>query len=80
MAHIPKQQRAKFDRKSTNCILVGYASNAKAFRLYDIKNRKINVSCDVVFFENQAADTSQVISISDSNINQYVFDSDPKQI
>ena len=27
MAHIPKQQRAKFDQKPTNCILVGYVSN-----------------------------------------------------
>lgn len=53
MAHIPKEKRKKLDEKSIECIFVGYANNAKGYRLYDPESEKIIISRDVVFIEDQ---------------------------
>lgn len=50
--HIPKQKRHKLNAKSTECILMGYSSESKAYRLQDPKTRNIIISRDVVFMEN----------------------------
>lgn len=42
-------KRGKFQPKSTECILLGYDTESKAYRLYDPKNRKIIKSRDVKF-------------------------------
>src|SRR4051812_25056485 len=34
-AHVPIQRRNKLDSKTVECILVGYSSESKAYRLYD---------------------------------------------
>ena len=33
--HVPKDERRKFDSKSKRCILLGYGSETKAYRLYE---------------------------------------------
>lgn len=43
--------RGKFDDKSTECIFIGYSNEAKAFRLFDPKTKKVIVSRDVKFFD-----------------------------
>lgn len=53
MAHIPKEKRKKLDEKSIECIFVGYANNAKGYRLYDPESGKIIISRDVIFIEDQ---------------------------
>lgn len=51
--HIPKQLRKKFDRKSKQYIMVGYAENTKGYRLYDPeKPNQITIGIDVDFIEN----------------------------
>lgn len=57
MAHIPKEKRKKLDEKSIECIFVGYANNVKGYRLYDPESRKIIISRDVVFIEDQTIST-----------------------
>ncbi|MGH7239998.1 MAG: hypothetical protein ACREHG_08020, partial [Candidatus Saccharimonadales bacterium] len=52
-AHIPDQRRTKLDPKAVQCIFVGYAASSKAYRLYDPVARRIIISRDVTFFENQ---------------------------
>ena len=35
-AHVPKDERGKLDHKAKPCILVGYGTETKGYRLYDI--------------------------------------------
>ena len=36
-AHIPKDERGKFDSKARKCILLGYGQKTKGYRLFDAK-------------------------------------------
>ena len=51
-AHIPKDERSKFDSKARKCILLGYGQETKGYRLYDPIRRKVMHSRDVQFNEN----------------------------
>lgn len=55
MAKIPDVQRKKFDKKSIECIFVGYAENQKGYRLLQKSSNKLIISRDVIFFENEIA-------------------------
>ncbi|KAI5353802.1 hypothetical protein L3X38_006696 [Prunus dulcis] len=55
-AHVPKQQRQKLDLASKRCILLGYGSCEKGYRLYNIETGKVIVSRDVIFSENECWD------------------------
>ena len=52
-AHVPKDERKKLDSKAKKCIFLGYGSNVKGYRLYDVKSRKVIISRDVIFNENE---------------------------
>jgi hypothetical protein len=47
------QERTKLDSKSRKCIFLGYADNVKGYRLWDPTARKVVISRDVVFVENE---------------------------
>lgn len=51
MVHIPKEKRHKLSEKSIECIMVGYSSESKAYRLFNPRTKKIVISRDVVFLE-----------------------------
>ena len=57
-AHVPKEQRQKLDDKGVRCIFTGCNLESKAYRLYDPINKKIIISRDVKFLENQSWDGS----------------------
>ena len=50
-AHIDKSQRTKFDAKAVECRFIGYATNQKGYKLYNIATKKIFVARDVKFIE-----------------------------
>ena len=50
-AHIPRDERAKFDSKTRKCIMLGYGNVTKGYRLYDLTQRKIIHSRVVQFNE-----------------------------
>jgi transposase InsO family protein len=52
-AHIPRDERGKFDSKSRKCILLGYGKQTKGYRLFDPIQRKVLHSRDVQFNENE---------------------------
>lgn len=58
-AHIPTKKRTKFDERSQKCIFVGYSSNTKGYRLYNIETKKLIVSRDVIFNEKATRDLNE---------------------
>ncbi len=52
-AHIPRDERRKFDSKARKCWLVGYSTSSKGFRLYDSSRSRVILSRDVIFNENE---------------------------
>jgi hypothetical protein len=52
-AHIPSELRKKLDDKSEKCIFTGYSETSKAYRLYNPISKKLILSRDVKFLENQ---------------------------
>ncbi len=54
--HIPKEDRRKWDPKSKKCIFIGYSLTSKGYRLYDLKQKKVHESRDVIFVENEFGD------------------------
>ncbi len=51
--HIPKDERAKLDAKTKECIYLGSPRDEFGYRLWDPANSKVVRSRDVVFFEDQ---------------------------
>lgn len=54
--HIPDQKRSKLDSKSKKCVLLGVSDESKAYRLYDPITKKIIISNDVLFEEEESWD------------------------
>ncbi|KAF2363397.1 Ribonuclease H-like domain [Trinorchestia longiramus] len=52
-AHVPKDEREKLDSKSKTCVLLGYGSGTKGYRLYDFNAKKVLLSRYVVFNKSQ---------------------------
>ena len=50
-AHIPKDERHKLDPKARKCVLLGYGTETKGYRLYDPDRARVFHSRDVVFDE-----------------------------
>lgn len=59
-AHVPKEQRSKWDKKSRKLIFVGYQRESSNYWLYDPHSGKIIVSRDVDFNESQDEQTSLI--------------------
>ncbi|CAM8965989.1 unnamed protein product [Rhodiola kirilowii] len=51
--HIPKQKRVKLDDRSHKCVMLGVSDESKAYRLFDPVTKKIVISKDVIFEENE---------------------------
>jgi hypothetical protein len=49
--HVLEELRQKLDSKSYKCIFNGYNDEVKGFRFYDPQNKKLIISCDVIFDE-----------------------------
>lgn len=55
--HVPKELgRKKWDAKARKVYLVGYEPTTKNYRLYDSTKKKVIVSCDVTFNEENIAE------------------------
>ena len=68
-AHIPKQEREKFDEKGEKNIFVGYIDESKGYRLYNPKINKMVISRDVIFNESSTWNWE-----SDSNQGPKLFE------
>ena len=50
-AHIPSQEREKFDEKGEKYIFICYSDESKGFRLLNPKTNKLVIARDVIFDE-----------------------------
>ncbi|KAK1642659.1 hypothetical protein QYE76_060464 [Lolium multiflorum] len=56
-----KGKLGKFENRTIEGIFVGYAENSHAYRYYNRSTRTIEVSCDVVFLEDNGSQVEQVV-------------------
>ena len=60
----PRGMDKKLDKKGQKCIFVGYSEDTKAYKLYDPVTKKVIISRDVQFVENESWDGTV-----DTNVN-----------
>ncbi|GKV38830.1 hypothetical protein SLEP1_g46695 [Rubroshorea leprosula] len=72
--HVPKEERAKLDAKTKQCVFLGYGDEEYGYRLWDLKNRKLMRTRDVVFIENEMVEDSN--KQDDSEDTQEIPDND----
>ncbi|GKV50247.1 hypothetical protein SLEP1_g56959 [Rubroshorea leprosula] len=72
--HVPKEERAKLDAKTKLCVFLGYGDEEYGYRLWDLKNRKLMRTRDVVFIENETVEDLK--KQDDSEHTQEIPDSD----
>ena len=51
--HVAKDQRSKLQSKSKPCIFMGYSKDEFAYRLWDLVDKKVVWSHDIVFMEDK---------------------------
>jgi hypothetical protein len=52
--HVPKEKRTKMEPSGKKGVFVGHNENSKAYRIYVLGQRQIEVSRDVAFHEEVA--------------------------
>ena len=55
-AHVPQVKREKLDKKAEVGIFIGYNNSSKAYRVFQPQTKKILISRDVVFMEDEEWD------------------------
>lgn len=77
--HIRHQQRTKLDKNSLKYIFIGYVIHNKAYRIYDPNTKKMHLSRDVIFAEDNEELESTSIQSSTEKGKQIVEDFLPSQ-
>jgi hypothetical protein len=67
-AHIPSKLRKKLDDRSEKCIFIGYSETSKAYILYNPITKKLILSKDVKFLENQFWNDSENQQMDSQNL------------
>ena len=67
--HVPKDERSKLDAKTRQCIFIGYDLDEFGYRLYDLIEKKLMRSRDIIFMENQTIeDIDKAEKVETSNL------------
>ena len=61
--HVPDEMRKKLDKKGQKCIFVDYLEDTKVYKMYDLVARKVIISRDVQFVENESWDGTVDINV-----------------
>ena len=75
--HIPKDERSKLDVKTKQFIFIGYGQDEFGYRFYDLIDKKLIRSCDIVFFEDQTIEDIDKTEKLDSHTDGILVDVDP---
>ena len=68
--YIPKQKRNKLEPRAKKGMFVGYSKNQKAYRIYDLEERKFINQRTVKFFENERQPYDENENENENEINQ----------
>lgn len=87
-AQIPKDERKKLNSKSRKCILLGYGTEMKDYRLYDPQRQKVFYSRDVIFNEHECGlekefcqpEGERYVKLELSNDEETVTDDSPEPV
>ncbi len=61
-AHVPKEAKTKLDSKSFKCIFISYCEETKGYKLYNLRNQYVIISCDVIFYESNNFNKELMVS------------------
>jgi len=75
--HVPKDERSKLDAKTRECIFIGYGHDEFGYRFYDLVEKKLVRSHDVIFVEDHTIEDIGKIKKSKSLSTDDVVDFDP---
>ena len=73
-AHIPRDERTKFDSKARKCIFLGYGQVTKGYRHYDLIRQKIIYSRDIQFNESLKGTENNRVEAKNGNSYQLLDD------
>ena len=68
--HVLKDERSKLDVKIKQCIFIGYGQDEFGYRFYDLIDKKLIRSCDIVFFEDQTIEDIDKTEKLDSHTDE----------
>ena len=74
-AHVPKDERSKLDAKAQKCVLLGYGTETKGYRLLNQESGKLFYSRDVKFNESSLRKQSKELTeIKAAECGKYTFE------
>ena len=77
-AQIPKDERKKLNSKSRKCVLLGYGTETKGYRLYDPQRQKVFYNRDAIFNEHEYGFEKEFDTLRESRYVQLELSSDKK--
>ena len=82
MVHVPSEkQKGKLDKRSMQCIFVGYPMDSKGYKLFNPETRKMIRSNDVLFFEDEFPKEGDSIKSDIVNeLCEFYFDANDEEI
>lgn len=69
------EKRSKFEKKSQELVLVGYAAKQKAYRVWQRGTKKVIVSCDVIITESKSKQQAVIMKTIDDDQDEHLEDS-----
>ena len=57
--HVAKDQRSKLDSKSKPCIFLGYSEDEFGYKTWDLLDKKVIRSRDIIFMEDKTIEDSR---------------------
>ena len=64
-AHVSETKRTKFDAKSSRCMLLGYASHTKGYKVLDLEANTAKVSRTIILDEREVDSIYEVNMLND---------------
>lgn len=75
--HIPKDERSKLNVKTRQCVFLGYGQDEFGYRFYDLVQKKLVRSRDVIFIEDQIVQDIEKLKEEMPQYNDALIDLDP---
>ncbi|KAL2481318.1 Uncharacterized protein Adt_34284 [Abeliophyllum distichum] len=60
-----KPHKGKFETRGYKCVFIGYNPGQKAYKVYNLSNKQVQVSRDITFYENCFPFKSEINPITD---------------